>query len=314
MDWPLSENDLKFMDENGYLVVKNVVEDEICDKLIRQGFNRAKTLFQFDKEDEDTWSAIPFHGIVDIWHAPALYELRQHPNIYSIFSQLLKTNKLCVSVDRISIKPPCRDDSITNDGLDLHTDLNFWHSSPAQPQFQGGLCLADCPIGGGGFFCIPGFHKPERIAKYKQDWADGKFGTTVPPKKDRVYLNFEDKTYTKNHSREIPLKKGDFVIWNSNLPHKGGLNTLKDHWRLHAYVRFMALDGPYVTKQDIKGVVEYRKMTNKCRKTGEKPTHFSTGNTIKCSPESAVREIPMHTQQKLTWLGQRIWGEVPWEK
>jgi hypothetical protein len=104
MDFPLSENDLKFMDENGYLVVKNVVEDEICDKLIRQGFNRAKTLFQFDKEDEDTWSAIPFHGIVDIWHAPALYELRQHPNIYSIFSQLLKTNKLCVSIDRISIK------------------------------------------------------------------------------------------------------------------------------------------------------------------------------------------------------------------
>jgi len=39
------------------------------------------------------------------------------------------------------------------------------------------------------------------------------------------------------------MKKGDFVIWNSNLPHTGGNNLLKNHWRLHAFVRFLALDG-----------------------------------------------------------------------
>lgn len=37
--------------------------------------------------------------------------------------------------------------------------------------------------------------------------------------------------------------QGDFVIWNNNLPHNGGVNTLPDRWRLHAYVRFLAMDG-----------------------------------------------------------------------
>ena len=44
----------------------------------------------------------------------------------------------------------------TNEGLPVHTDWNFWKRSEAYPEIQGGICLADCPVGGGGFFCIPG--------------------------------------------------------------------------------------------------------------------------------------------------------------
>jgi hypothetical protein len=44
----------------------------------------------------------------------------------------------------------------TNEGLPVHTDWNFWKRSEAYPELQGGICLADCPEGGGGFFCVPG--------------------------------------------------------------------------------------------------------------------------------------------------------------
>ena len=32
------------------------------------------------------------------------------------------------------------------------------------------------------------------------------------------------------------MDKGDFVIWSSNIPHSGGVNTLKDHWRFFFYI------------------------------------------------------------------------------
>ena len=37
-DLELSEEQLKFVDENGYLVVDNLVEDEICDRIKRESF------------------------------------------------------------------------------------------------------------------------------------------------------------------------------------------------------------------------------------------------------------------------------------
>jgi hypothetical protein len=55
--------------------------------------------------DEKPWSKLPMHSCVDLWHLPGLYELRQHPNVYSVFAQLYETHKLCVSIDRISVKP-----------------------------------------------------------------------------------------------------------------------------------------------------------------------------------------------------------------
>ena len=37
----------------------------------------------------------------------------------------------------------------------------------------------DCPVGGGGFWCIPGFHKAAVIKQHMIDYEDGKFGPYV---------------------------------------------------------------------------------------------------------------------------------------
>jgi hypothetical protein len=36
----------------------------------------------------------------------------------------------------VSVKSPCRNPKASNDDLTLHTDLNYWHSSPSRPNFQ----------------------------------------------------------------------------------------------------------------------------------------------------------------------------------
>eukprot|EP01114_Cavostelium_apophysatum_P024422 TRINITY_DN9558_c0_g1_i1.p1 TRINITY_DN9558_c0_g1~~TRINITY_DN9558_c0_g1_i1.p1 ORF type:complete len:237 (+),score=35.53 TRINITY_DN9558_c0_g1_i1:452-1162(+) len=208
------------------------------------------------------------------------------------------------------MKPPCRDGEENNKDLTLHTDLNLWDSDPSQPQFQGGLCLRDCPAGGGGFFCIPRFHKREVINNYKKAYQAGKFGRSDIPGPSKRFNIFEDKEFARENMIEIPMEQGDFVIWNSNLPHNGGKNTLKNHWRLHAYVRFVALDGPYVDKKTAKWNADYKQVVCKSMKTGIKPTHYSTGNTVKTNG-GADQEVPYHTVPKLTWLGERLFG-VKW--
>jgi len=294
--------------------VNNLVEDELCDLIVHQSFERCKKLFELDPEEELSWDhAITQFGLADIWHLSSFYQLRQHPKVYSLFAQLLKTYKLCVSIDRVSMKHPCRDPTITNDDLPLHTDLNYWVASPSCPQYQGGLCLSDCPIGGGGFFCIPKMHKPENIERYKRDWEQGKFGnSTQIPRPEKFFINFDDQEYANTNKKEIPMKKGDFVIWNGNLPHNGGRNTLPNHWRLQTFVRFLALDGPCVSVREIKWGVQYQKLAANAMKLGIRPSHFSTGNVIK-SGKRGDHEVPLHKEPSLSRLGEKIWGLQPWD-
>jgi len=108
------------------------------------------------------------------------------------------------------------------------------------------------------------------------------------------------------------MKKGDFVIWNSNLPHTGGNNLLKNHWRLHAFVRFLALDGPYVDNDQRNRVLQYRDMVTNCIMTGVVPTHFPTLNHTHVKPQQRGAEVPNYKVPELTDLGKKLFGFSPW--
>jgi hypothetical protein len=123
---------------------------------------------------------------------------------------------------------------------------------------------------------VQGFHKPEVIADYKWRFESGEFGDNRIP--HSMFVSFADKEYARDHVIEVPLKKGDLVVWNSCLPHNGGQNTIPGLWRLQAFVRFLALDGPFVTPKIAKDHRFYRKVAFAAMQSGEKPTHYSTGN------------------------------------
>jgi len=215
------------------------------------------------------------------------------------------------------MKPPNRFETVEeaklkNDKLVLHTDLNLWDNDPLKPQFQGGLCLRDCPEGGGGFFCLPKFHKREIIDEYKSNYENGLYGTLEIPKPFRVFMDYKDQVNSNKNKIEIVLNQGDFVIWNSNLPHNGGVNSLVNHWRLHAYVRFVALNGPCVDEKRINMHKEYLKIVSLSSKSGNKPSMYSTGNSTKISgdptPETLNYKLP-----PLSWIGERVLGFKSWD-
>eukprot|EP01119_Soliformovum_irregulare_P009017 TRINITY_DN22125_c0_g1_i1.p1 TRINITY_DN22125_c0_g1~~TRINITY_DN22125_c0_g1_i1.p1 ORF type:complete len:370 (-),score=69.84 TRINITY_DN22125_c0_g1_i1:14-1123(-) len=308
-DWRFTQEDLEFLNENGYLIVRNIVEAEVCDRLAHEAFVGAEKVFGVKKNIEGTWCGLNRHGCISLWHLPTLYTLRQDPKIYSVFAQLLKTHKLVASIDRVSIKSPCRNEDASNENISLHTDLNPWVCHHRRAQYQAGICLADCPMGGGGFFCVPGMQKAEVVEKYMSDYESGKFGTPVPPRK-AAFLNFVDPQL-RQKVVEVPLNRGDMVIWNSNLAHNGGTNTLPTHWRLHAYVRFVAMSGPTTDDADSKWAVQYREDVKEAVKTGKQPRQYASRNTVKAEDtgiESANHKIP-----ELSDLGMRVLGLRKWE-
>lgn len=327
LDYEFTEEQLLFLEENGYLVLKNIIPTESIDQLVQEALVQVKA-FGINIHSPFSWGKIPYHGCFDIWHTKAYNQLRQHPLLYSVFAQLLKTGNLTVSVDRINLKAPCVSEKATqtqaeaNANLELHTDLNYWHSNPNMPIYQGGLALHDCPAGGGGFFCLPGFHRPERVQQYMTDVTRGRFGapSACIPKKSKTFCTYLDQQDANAHKVEVPMNKGDFVIWNNNLPHNGGKNSLMqpqprtddplENFRMHAFIMFMPLDGPCASEEVAAFYHQYRDETRHAILTGTPPVHFATRNRAPGSKnaekQSKISPGPM------TPLGEHLLGLVPW--
>jgi len=321
LDFELTEEQLQFMNENGYLVVNGLIEPELCDAVVREIFDVANKLFGFQYDDESTWDNLCESGIIDIWHASTLYVLRQHPKLYSVFCQLLKTHKLCVSLDRVSIKHPARSDdecirnALFNSSVALHNDTNLWAWHPYFNEFQAGVCLADCPKNGGGFFCIPKMHKRKALDEYKKKAESGAFGknkTQSTKWPGKTFVTFEDHDLTRKNRIEVPLKKGDVVIWSIFLPHTGGFNCLEDYWRLHAYVRLMALEGPCTTPNQRAWAAKYQGIVRESMQTGKRPERYSTVNRV-YADDSEDLELKTHQVPQLTPLGEKLFGIKHWD-
>lgn len=187
LSYRFTEEQKDFLETNGYLVIKGVIPHDICDRMLSQCFEKAHKLWGVHRANYKTWNPLEGGGFIDIWHTPAYYEIRQLPALYSIFAQLLREPKLTVSLDRVCMKPPAFIDipDMDDDGatfqritfeqgeFPIHTDMNLWYLG--ETKYQGGCALEDCPPGGGGFRCVPGFHKLEHIREYRRRFEAGEF-------------------------------------------------------------------------------------------------------------------------------------------
>lgn len=298
LDYKFTEDQLKFLDENGYLVIEKLIPEELCNEIVKEGFSFIKEYYDIDQDNDKNWEKLRQNrGFIDMWHSDAYYKIRQLPQLYSIFAQLLREPKLIVSIDRANFKPPFDSES-TNTELTIHTDLNPWYLFPTK--YQCGIALSDSDERSGGFCCIPGYHKLDKIKEYRKNYENGKYHqgvNQVPPPKNETFLFYMDLEATKK-AIQVPMKKGDIVVWNSRLPHGNGKN-FSDKWRIQCYVRFVQYD---LYK-------DYTKEVKRCVETGEVPRIFSTENETNASSEFNVKN---HKIPKLTPLGEKIFGFKEW--
>lgn len=210
-DAVLSPKDHQFFDENGYVVVPHVVPPENLQAVITAVWE----FLEMAPDDSSTWYPPDRRGSLAHLHQhQSLWENRQHPRLYRAFAEILGTEKLWVSMDRASMKPPIdpRFPHYNERGF-IHWDLDTAKPLPERLGVQGVLALADTTAEMGGFQCIPGFHR------ILADWIREQPEDRNPRSPDLSRL---PPGYA---ATPIPMQAGDLVIWNRLLAHGNGRNT-----------------------------------------------------------------------------------------
>lgn len=140
-----------------------------------------------------------------------------------------------------------------------------------------------------------------KIREYRKEFESGKFDPHNNPQQPPVntFNYFMTITAAAALAIEIPMEIGDFVVWNSRLPHSNCPNK-SDKWRIQCYVRYMpaALYKDYTEEVETAAVLGY------------KPAHYSTGQAT--DGESLEKLHKTFVRPKLSWLGERVCGVTPW--
>ena len=199
---PLDAEDLRFWEQNGYVVLRRAVAAEDC-------ATAARALWDFlgmRPDAPDGWYACsPREGIwVPLVRHPAFDANRASARIRGAFAQLWGTSDLIVTVDRGGFNPPERPRNPFA-GQGLHWDTSL--SSPMPLGLQGILYLTDTPVYQGAFRCVPGFHR--RIG----DWL-----AALPPGANARDQDLSDEAVC------VAGQAGDMVIWHAALPHGASPN------------------------------------------------------------------------------------------
>jgi len=299
IDRILSEKDLQFFDQNGYIVVKNLIPGEMCDEVVKSMW---KFLGMTPNKPNDWYRppATPF-GMIELYHDQAMWNTRQHPKVYKTFTELWNTGKLWVSVDRLCFKTPRNSNYKNYDHRGfVHWDLDPWEEE-LPFGLQGVLVLEDTEEDQGGFHCVPGMHK------YLKEWIKN---VPVPPQRERFHtagypINVPKYPLQKLKVKKIAAKKGDFIIWRRELAHGNGHNVSK-----------LPRLAQYINMFPERNYSERRTTTQECLhpETRYERIHMWENNGSPFHKPGDVRRFEeTHDKAQLTDLGKKILGLELWE-
>ncbi len=208
----LTEQDMTFWRQNGYLIVRNAAPAENVAALVDVIWE----FMEMDPDDSETWyrprdsddhrPKLKESGMAELYQHQALWDNRQHPRVYGAFADIWNTEKLWVSIDRVNLNPPARPDWDFQGFVhwDIDTSLR-----PLPNRVQGLLSLVDVSEDAGGLQVVPGFHR-----RFEQ-WVKTQPADRDPRLPDMTGLEL----------KSLPMRAGDLVIWHSLLPHGTGRNN-----------------------------------------------------------------------------------------
>jgi hypothetical protein len=217
----LDELDISFWNENGYLIIRNVISGQDCEDTI----NAICDFIDIERDDPSTWyNNHPFRqGImVQLFQHPALEKNRLSSKIRKAYEQLWSRKDLWVNTDRVGFNPP-ETSSWKFPGPKMHWDVSL--AMPIPFGLQGILYLADTASNQGAFTLVPGFHN--KI----ESWL-GSLLASVNPRNEDIYAM---------GTKPIEAKAGDFIIWHQALPHGSSPNT-SELPRFVQYINYAPLD------------------------------------------------------------------------
>lgn len=219
---PLSNTDLEKWDRDGYVILKDAIPKEDCERAVKLIYEKIGAT---QSNPESWYNPHPLkQGImIQLFNSPILDKNRLSRKIRLTYEQLWNRPDLMVSMDRVSFNPP-ETAFYQFPGPNLHWDISL--KRPIPFGLQGLLYLADTDKTQGAFTVIRGFHKK------LEDWLE-QLGQGVDPRDQKILSNFE--------LDPISGDAGDFIIWDHRLPHGSSPNKSSKP-RIVQYINYQPLD------------------------------------------------------------------------
>jgi hypothetical protein len=208
--------------EVGWVRVDGAIPVELCNRLV-EVLETERGVPAHDPSRWDAWGG-EMEDFVPIWGHQAQWDIRQHPNLHSVWATLLETESLLVSLDSCRFTPPWKPGYAEPYGI-------HWDHDPRDADkrmFQGVLALTDTAIDQGGFRCVPSLYRD------RDAW----------PRKPIIDAEGEENWLADTRGREIvyvPAQAGDLIVWDSLLAH-GNSKNLSCRPRIAFYVLMARAD------------------------------------------------------------------------
>lgn len=237
------------LDERGYAIVKNVLNEKECEALVDGFWNFWNALSKDDikRHDKSTWKNIYKwflnHGMLaqhfSIGHMPEIWAARANPKVLDVFETIWGTRELTCSIDgaATSLQP-----EVTNRGWHRNHWLHL-DQSPNRNTFecvQGWVTGHDIEEGDATLTVLEGSHllhadfakrfELNNDMKYKNDWF----------KLEKIHVDWYIEQGCVQRFIECP--RGSMVLWESRTVHAGRApikGRLKPKNRIVAYISMM---------------------------------------------------------------------------
>ncbi len=195
---------LAILRDEGYGVFAGAVPVGLCDAVV----DAIGTECGVRLHDPATWSTNSAEiDQVPLWADQAQWDIRQLPRLHEIWSAVWGRADLWADMNSCRVTPPWRDGIA--DALPIHFDVD--PRDATQQWFPGLVALTDAPAGHGGFRCVPSLYRDREA--WPATWTTTSYGTEYRP------------DTAEREIVEVPLRKGDLLVFDSHLPH----GTVRNH-------------------------------------------------------------------------------------
>jgi hypothetical protein len=278
-----------------------------------------------------------------------------HMMLFPLFMRLYGTDKLRSSFDGVSFTRKRKADFASladwKERCMAENPVHIDQTTPGELSIQSGVAITDQEEDMHTFLCIPGSHKDEhhrRLLKIWHEcayrdwqvkhkaWKDAldagtplktKFGNDAKEPEvnkgepDWQVMRPEQLAYLREHGLEmkrIPMKKGDVVLWRSNLVHASApycKTAPKDAMRLQIFVCMKPIpDDPVRNAKDMERRREAYDEGRVSRHSADWISLFGKKPHI-YGPDGNATHQKMRTPRslKMTRAEKRLYGLIPYE-
>lgn len=275
----IKDHDRQQFNAEGYMVIRNVVPRNLTGAAVREiaAFLRA------DLADSETWYGGPpqLDGLVPMHHAQSLWDIRQSPNLYQVFTEFFGSPRLMVDINRCIFRPPVHPGFPTISYGNIHWDTDPRVPGPAT--LQALVLLTDVRRDGGGFQCLSDVYR--NLEAWLERYA-------LQEDFDFFYPGLNRWKTT-----QVEGNAGDVILWSSKLPHGTAIN-LSDRPRIAAFV---SMQPPPADAQ----LLESRKISMRTWWQTKRAPDYWRGLAGQVDPEPGTPAV-------LSELGLKLIGVLPW--